>query len=67
MFNPDQPVKTHTADLLGRASFAQSLGTVILQYQDKESLVIGLFGEWGSGKTSMINMALEEIDRISGM
>lgn len=65
MFNPDQPVKTHTADLLGRTSFAQSLGSIILKYQEKESLVIGLFGEWGSGKTSIINMALEEIDRIS--
>lgn len=65
MFNPDQPVKTHKADLLGRASFAQSLGSVILKYQEKESLVIGLFGEWGSGKTSIINMAMEEIDRIS--
>jgi hypothetical protein len=34
MFNPDQPVKTHAADLLGRASFAQSLCSVILRYQD---------------------------------
>ncbi len=40
MFNPDQPVKTHTSDLLGRASFAQSLGSVVLRYQEKESLVI---------------------------
>ncbi|MGO9014023.1 MAG: P-loop NTPase fold protein [Dissulfurispiraceae bacterium] len=65
MFNPDQPVKTHKDDLLGRASFAKSLGNVILKYKEKDSLVIALFGEWGSGKTSIINMAMEEINRIS--
>jgi len=65
MFNPDQPVKSHSEDLLGRASFAKSLGNVILKYKEKDSLVIGLFGEWGSGKTSLINMALEEIEKVS--
>ncbi|HSW62488.1 MAG TPA: hypothetical protein VLH56_04115 [Dissulfurispiraceae bacterium] len=65
MFNSDQPVKTHEADLLGRDPFAQSPGSVILKYQEKGSLVIGLFGERASGKASIINMALEEIDRIS--
>ncbi len=65
MFNPDQPIKSNKEDLLGRASFARSLGDVILRYKEKDSLAIGLFGEWGSGKTSIINMALEEIDKIS--
>lgn len=61
MFKTDQPIQTKNEDLLGRASFAQCLGKAILKYGFSESISIGLFGEWGSGKTSIINMALEEI------
>jgi predicted KAP-like P-loop ATPase len=61
MFNPDQPIKSKTEDILGRNQFAQSLGQAIIDYKAKESLVIGLFGEWGSGKSSIINMTLEYI------
>jgi len=65
MFKPDQPIKSHKEDKLGRFSFAQSLGNAILSYKEKDSIVIGLFGAWGSGKTSIINMALEHIDIVS--
>src|SRR4029078_11310826 len=30
-------------------------------HQDIESLVIGLYGSWGTGKTSLINLTLEEL------
>ena len=65
MFKPDQPIKSHKEDKLGRFPFAQSLGNAILSYKEKDSIVIGLFGAWGSGKTSIINMALEYIDFVS--
>lgn len=65
MFKPDQPIKSYKEDILGRYPFAQSLGDAILGYQEKDSIVIGLFGAWGSGKTSIINMALEHIDLVS--
>ena len=61
MFKPDKPITSAKEDLLGRGSFAQSLGDAILTHQGKDSLVIGLFGAWGTGKTSIINMALEHI------
>lgn len=65
MFKPDQPIKSYKEDILGRRPFAQSLGNAILSYKEKDSIVIGLFGAWGSGKTSIINMALEHIDLVS--
>jgi len=65
MFKPDQPIKSYKEDILGRHPFAQSLANAILSYQAKDSIVIGLFGAWGSGKTSIINMALEHIDLVS--
>ena len=64
MFKPDQPIKSYKEDILGRRPFAQSLGNAILSYKEKGSIVIGLFGVWGSGKTSIINMALEHIDDL---
>ncbi|MGY4686592.1 KAP family P-loop NTPase fold protein [Petrotoga sp. DB-2] len=65
MFKTDQPIESSKDDILGRASFAQALGEAILSYKEKDSIVIGLFGAWGSGKTSIINMALEYIKLIS--
>jgi predicted KAP-like P-loop ATPase len=65
MFKPDQPIRSREEDILGRASFAQSLAEAILRYKEKDSIVIGLFGAWGSGKTSISNMALEHIDSVS--
>jgi predicted KAP-like P-loop ATPase len=56
MFRGDQPIISPADDLLGRDSFARSLAEAILNYDSSDNLVIGLFGEWGSGKTSVINM-----------
>ena len=63
MFRPDQPIKSHSEDLLGRCTFAKSLAKSILNYEQKDSISIGLFGEWGSGKTSIINMTMEEAEK----
>ncbi len=65
MFSPDQPIQNSDQDLLYRQPFASSLGDAILNYIETDSLVIGLFGAWGSGKTSILNMALEKIQTIS--
>jgi len=65
MFKPDQPIQSSKDDILGRSSFAKSLGDAVLSYTEKESIVVGLFGEWGSGKTSIINMMLEHIENVS--
>jgi len=65
MFKTDQPIESSKDDILGRASFAEALGDAILSYKEKDSIVIGLFGAWGSGKTSIINMALEHIELSS--
>lgn len=63
MFRPDQPIESHKDDLLGRYNFAKNLSDAIIRYNQTESVSIGLFGEWGSGKTSIINMVLEEIEK----
>ena len=57
----DKPIEKADEDLLGRSDFAKQFGKSIYEYDSKDGLVIGLYGKWGSGKTSIINMAISEI------
>jgi hypothetical protein len=57
----DLPIKSRDEDKLNRKGFAESLAHVIRTWRDKPSLVIGLFGDWGSGKSSLKNLVLEAI------
>ncbi|WP_421792013.1 P-loop NTPase fold protein [Gardnerella sp. DNF01157] len=57
----DKPIEKADEDLLGRSDFAEQFGKSICEYDSKDGLVIGLYGKWGSGKTSIINMAISEI------
>lgn len=64
-YSTDKPINTEEQDLLGRTTFSKQLGKAICEYNAKDGLVIGLFGKWGSGKTSVINMAENEINRLT--
>lgn len=65
MYNTDTPIKRQEDDLLGRANFSKDLAKAIIRNQTEETLCIGLFGKWGSGKTSILNMMQEEIGVLS--
>lgn len=64
-YNADRPIESGEQDLLGRLYFANQFGKAIYEYNGSDGLVIGLFGKWGTGKTSVINMTLNEINRLS--
>lgn len=64
-YNTDKPINTDEQDLLGRAFFSNHLGRAIYEYNGEDGLVIGVFGKWGMGKTSIINMALNEVNKLS--
>lgn len=55
-FNVDKPIVDIKEDKLGRESFVDTLVNGIENYKSKESLTIGLYGKWGSGKTSILNL-----------
>ena len=62
MFKEDNDVKI-SGDTLNRRNFAESLALNIQNYFNRQKvnncLTIGLMGEWGSGKTSLLNMTEE--------
>lgn len=64
----DLPIKKSSEDLLNRKSFANDLGKVLLKHCEnfsEYSFSIGLYGKWGSGKTSLLNMVLESVKEQS--
>lgn len=64
-YNSDKPIKSSEQDLLGRTTFSKQLGEAIYKYDGKDGLVLGVFGKWGTGKTSILNMAVNEINYLS--
>ena len=62
-FSTDRPIVATGQDLLGRSAFAGSLSEAIKAWKNKDSLVIGVYGTWGSGKTSLKNMITDFLRR----
>lgn len=63
MLKEDKDIKNSDDDILNRANFAKSLASNIQNYFERQDinncLTIGVMGEWGSGKTSLLNMTEE--------
>lgn len=59
---PDYPIKTKDKDRLNRASMAKHVARLVNDFDSKDSFVVGIEGEWGSGKSSFINFIIEDID-----
>lgn len=64
-YSTDKPIEKRDDDKLERKNFSNQLGKAIYEYKDKDGLVIGLFGEWGTGKTSVVNMVEQGINELS--
>ena len=60
-FSPERPILSQVADELGRAPFAESIAAAIKGWTGKDSLVLALYGDWGTGKTSLKNLIVESL------
>ena len=57
----DVPISSKSDDLFDRASWAAQLANVISNINTPNAFTVGITGSWGSGKTSMLNMVVEEL------
>lgn len=60
-FSVDRPIASRGDDKLSRAGFAQALADAICGWHGEDSLVVGLCGPWGAGKSSVKNLMVEAI------
>ena len=68
-YHNDQPIQggSNDPDLLNRLDFANHLANILLLNHDDDCLTVSLEGEWGYGKTSVINLvkgALNEKESV---
>ena len=62
-YSSDRPIRSKKEDILKRAKFAEGLADDLKSWDGNDSLVVALYGAWGSGKTSVKNMLLEAVRR----
>ena len=60
----DSPIQRIEDDALGRAGAARSFAEQALALDVSDGVVVGVLGLWGSGKTSFVNLARAEFERV---
>jgi predicted KAP-like P-loop ATPase len=60
----DRAAASQADDLFNRGAFSNRLADAIATWANKDSLVIGLYGPWGSGKSSLKNFVVESLRKL---
>lgn len=60
--NSDESIYSSSEDALGRINTAERIAEMLEKHQG-ESLKIGVYGRWGSGKTSLMNLVKESLQK----
>jgi hypothetical protein len=58
----DAPIESSVADKFKRWQFAQRVAETIVNHRDPSSIAIGIYGAWGEGKTSVLNLIEERLE-----
>ena len=61
----DKEINLSEKDSLNGKSYAETLEKTILNIPENNSFTIGLFGEWGSGKSSIIKTTKNKLESQS--
>jgi hypothetical protein len=60
-FSPDRPIQLLTEDQFNRSPFAQRIVQAIVNRTDPSNLIVGIYGKYGEGKTSVLNLIRGEL------
>ncbi|CAM1361649.1 conserved hypothetical protein [Tenacibaculum sediminilitoris] len=61
IYNSDKPITLKDQDRFNRHKFSNRIAETIIKRKNDDGLVIGLYGIWGEGKTSVLNMIEEKL------
>lgn len=61
----DAPIEEFTDDRFSRGPFAERIARTIVAQRDPGSLVVGVYGAWGDGKTSVLNLVEKTLAKDS--
>lgn len=59
----DHPVNEKNNDRFSRYEFARRIAQTIINRSDSTGITIGIYGQWGEGKTSVLNFIKEELKK----
>jgi len=62
-FLADKPVLNKDEDRFQRFDFSKRIAQSIVNRDKNDSIVIGIYGAWGEGKTSVLNFIESEISK----
>lgn len=62
MIYNDLPIDDASQDRFGRANFAEKISNVIDNWSDEDGYTFGIYGGWGEGKSSVLNMIAANLD-----
>ena len=63
----DIPVHTEEQDCFQRYYFSKRIAETIIHRKASESIVIGIYGEWGEGKSSVLRFIEENLKKDSNI
>ena len=68
-FYEDKAIQTKDEDLYGRNRLVENIAKIIDGKTKKEhgSFTIGVYGSWGEGKTSVLNLLKEKFNDIENV
>lgn len=63
--NDDTPLRSSDDDKLGFRPFAERMAKALASIDAREGYVVGMHGVWGSGKSTVLNFVISEIERLN--
>lgn len=60
-FSSDRPISNQQEDKFQRYEFAKRIANTIIERESEDCIVLGVYGAWGEGKTSVINFIETEL------
>lgn len=62
-FQDDLPIKHPDEDEFGFGAFSKTISECILRLKEPNGSVIAIHGPWGSGKSSLVNLVVHELEK----